>query len=53
MTIYDTREGARLAINRQRKGHLESLGPFPRGTRWGTVREDYSPNVPALFLHFS
>ena len=51
MTIYDTREGARLAINRQRKGHWNRWGPFLAERAWGTVREDYSPNGDA-WSHF-
>ena len=47
MTIYDTREGARLAINRQRKGHWNRWGPYLAERAWGTVREDYSPNGDA------
>ena len=47
MTIYDTREGARLEINRQRKGHWNRWGPFLAERAWGTVREDYSPNGDA------
>ncbi len=42
MNIYDTREGARLAMNRDRKGHWNRWGPYLAERAWGTVREDYS-----------
>src|SRR5512132_1719020 len=42
MNIYDTREGARLVMNRERKGHWNRWGPFLTERGWGTVREDYS-----------
>ena len=42
MNIYDTREGARLVMNRERKGHWNRWGPFLTERAWGTVREDYS-----------
>jgi hypothetical protein len=42
MNIYDTREGARLAMNRQQEGHWNRWGPFLSERAWGTVREDYS-----------
>jgi hypothetical protein len=42
MNIYDTREGARLAMNRRREGHWNRWGPFLAERAWGTVREDYS-----------
>ena len=42
MSIYDTREGARLVMNRERKGHWNRWGPFLAERAWGTVREDYS-----------
>jgi hypothetical protein len=43
MTIYDTREGARLLANEKRTGHWNRWGPFLSERAWGTVREDYSP----------
>ena len=42
MSIYDTREGARLLMNRERKGHWNRWGPYLSERAWGTVREDYS-----------
>ena len=42
MSIYDTREGARLLMNQQRKGHWNRWGSFLSERAWGTVREDYS-----------
>ncbi len=42
MTIYDTREGARLIMNREKKGHWNQWGPYLSARGWGTVREDYS-----------
>src|SRR5437867_3975857 len=42
MNIYDTREGARMVMNRERKGHWNRWGPFLTERGWGTVREDYS-----------
>jgi hypothetical protein len=47
MTIYDTREGARLALNRDRKGHWNRWGPYLSERAWGTVREDYSADGDA------
>jgi hypothetical protein len=47
MGIYDTREGARLALNRVRKGGWNRWGPYLAERAWGTVREDYSPNGDA------
>ena len=47
MTIYDTREGARLVMNQQRKGHWNRWGPFLSERAWGTVREDYSADGDA------
>jgi len=44
MTIYDTREGTRLVLNQQKRGHWNRWGPFLSERAWGTVREDYSPN---------
>jgi small-conductance mechanosensitive channel len=53
MTIYDTREGARLLMNRQRLGHWNLWGPFLSERAWGTVREDYSAdgNAWVYFPH--
>jgi hypothetical protein len=53
MTIYDTREGARLLMNRERKGHWNRWGPFLSERGWGTVREDYSAggNAWSYFPH--
>ncbi|HEX5472989.1 MAG TPA: glucosidase, partial [Lacipirellulaceae bacterium] len=42
MNIYDTQEGVRLQMNRQRIGHWNRWGPFLAERAWGTVREDYS-----------
>jgi Glycosyl hydrolase family 63 C-terminal domain len=42
MTIYDTREGTRLVLNQQNRGHWNRWGPFLSERAWGTVREDYS-----------
>jgi hypothetical protein len=47
MTIYDTREGVRLVLNRQKKGHWNRWGPFLSERAWGTVREDYSASGDA------
>jgi hypothetical protein len=47
MNIYDTREGARLHMNRQREGHWNRWGPFLAERAWGTVREDYSKDGDA------
>src|SRR5262247_4147053 len=47
MNIYDTREGARLAMNQQRRGHWNRWGPFLAERAWGTVREDYSADGDA------
>ena len=49
MTIYDTREGTRLVLNQQKRGHGNRWGPFLSERAWGTVREDYSPNGDAEF----
>jgi len=46
-SIYTTREGARLAMNRQQEGHWNRWGPFLAERAWGTVREDYSPDGDA------
>jgi len=42
MSLFDTREGARLAENRKRTGHWNRWGPYLAERAWGTVREDYS-----------
>ena len=42
MNIYETREGVRLHMNRQREGHWNRWGPYLAERAWGTVREDYS-----------
>src|SRR5208283_216428 len=42
MNIYDTREGVRLQMNRERQGHWNRWGPYLAERAWGTVREDYS-----------
>lgn len=47
MNIYDTREGVRLQMNRQRIGHWNRWGPFVAERAWGTVREDYSADGDA------
>src|SRR4249920_483950 len=47
MNIYDTREGARLLMNREREGHWNRWGSFLSERAWGTVREDYSANGDA------
>ena len=47
MTIYDTREGARLATNRQRAKPWARWGPYLAERAWGTVREDYSADGEA------
>jgi Mannosylglycerate hydrolase MGH1-like glycoside hydrolase domain len=47
MNIYDTREGARLLMNRERKGHWNRWGPYLSERAWGTVREDYSADGDA------
>ena len=47
MSLYDTREGARLALNRVRKGGWNRWGPYLAERAWGTVREDYSPDGDA------
>ena len=53
MSIYDTREGARLLMNRERKGHWNRWGPYLSERAWGTVREDYSAggNAWSYFPH--
>ncbi len=47
MTIFDTREGARLAMTKERKGHWNRWGPYLSERAWGTVREDYSADGEA------
>ena len=47
MSIYDTKEGVRLVLNQQQKGHWNRWGPFLSERAWGTVREDYSANGDA------
>lgn len=47
MTIYDTREGVRLVLNKEKKGHWNRWGPFLSERAWGTVREDYSADGDA------
>jgi hypothetical protein len=47
MTIYDTREGTRLAMTREKKGHWNRWGPYVSERAWGTVREDYSADGEA------
>jgi len=53
MNIYDTREGERLVMNRERKGHWNRWGSFLTERGWGTVREDYSAdgNAWSYFPH--
>jgi hypothetical protein len=43
MSIYETREGARIQQTNNRTGHWNRWGPFLSERAWGTVREDYSP----------
>src|SRR4051794_2024203 len=47
MNIYDTQEGIRLQMTRQRIGHWNRWGPFLAERAWGTVREDYSADGDA------
>ena len=47
MNIYDTREGRRLQLNPQKKGHWNRWGPFLSERAWGSVREDYSSDGDA------
>ena len=47
MNIYDTREGVRLVLNKEKKGHWNRWGPFLSERAWGTVREDYSADGDA------
>lgn len=42
MNIFDTKEGARLAMSRRQLGNWNRWGPFVSERAWGTVREDYS-----------
>src|SRR6516162_1597657 len=53
MKIIDTREGTRLIMNREKRGHWNRWGPFVAERAWGTVREDYSANGDAwdYFTH--
>ncbi len=50
-TIYDTREGTRLATNRERAKPWANWGPYLSERAWGTVREDYSAGGDA-WAHF-
>jgi hypothetical protein len=43
MNIYDTREGARLAMGREGKGHWNRWGPFLSERAWGTVHGTIAP----------
>jgi hypothetical protein len=47
MTIYDTREGERLATDRQATTEWKLWGPYLAERAWGTVREDYSADGEA------
>jgi hypothetical protein len=47
MNIYDTREGVRLVMIREKRGHWNRWGPFLAERAWGTVREDYSADGDA------
>jgi Glycosyl hydrolase family 63 C-terminal domain len=47
MSIYDTREGVRLVMSREKKGGWNRWGPFVAERAWGTVREDYSADGDA------
>src|SRR5215208_6537234 len=47
MSIYDTQEGIRLQMTRQRIVHWNCGGPFLAERAWGTVREDYSADGDA------
>ncbi len=47
MNIYDTHEGVRLQMNRERIGHWNRWGPYLSERAWGTVREDYSADGDA------
>ncbi len=47
MSIYDTREGLRLAMNKDKVGDWNRWGSFVAERAWGTVREDYSANGDA------
>jgi hypothetical protein len=46
-SIFDTREGQRLALNGRRIGHWNRWGPYLSERAWGTVREDYSADGSA------
>ena len=47
MSLFDTREGFRLNLIRQKIAHWNRWGPFLSERAWGTVREDYSPDGKA------
>ncbi len=47
MNIYETKEGLRLVLIQQKKGHWNRWGPFLSERAWGTVREDYSADGDA------
>ena len=47
MSIYDTKEGVRLVMIQQKRGHWNRWGPFLAERAWGTVREDYSADGDA------
>jgi hypothetical protein len=47
MNIYETKEGVRLVLIQQKKGHWNRWGPFLSERAWGTVREDYSADGDA------
>jgi hypothetical protein len=47
MNIYESREGVRLTMSRQKKGNWNRWGPYVSERAWGTVREDYSANGTA------
>jgi hypothetical protein len=42
MSIYQTKEGERLLMNKDREAHWNRWGPYVAERAWGTVREDYS-----------
>ena len=47
LSIYDTAEGARLVLIKEKRAHWNRWGPFLSERAWGTVREDYSPDGQA------
>jgi hypothetical protein len=47
MSLFETREGFRLNLIRQKIAHWNRWGPFLSERAWGTVREDYSPDGKA------